>query len=287
MKAIKYIVLIAIMLSNATHADPYDNMPQIPLPQKRISDYTAQDIVGCVFGRNMAQPKEHPLRVKNPGAKLKAEWPGSKVAANVDTIIGYILLSDSPKFDERISDGIYWILWHVMDVPKSDIADAFARVYAAQTDQVAKRKVAFLGRYLFPWLADERVLVPLRDMLDDSTVYENKKVNEGGWRYIATVRREASHCLIGYIYDDSLLHMGMPENQHLMSAAELAALKIGDDRTKEPTMCQALKAWYTTHWTEVTAKCAEVRLKPDSERRFTGPTSYRVLLDPLTPESNR
>lgn len=286
MKAIRYTVLFLTICSGALQASPYDNMPQIPAPEKKISDYTPQDVVGCYFGKNKAQPKEHPLRVKDPVGKIKSEWPGAKVPASADAIMGYILLADSPLSDERISEVIYSILWCVMDVPKSDIAAAFARVYAAQTEQSAKRKVAFLGRYLFPWLADERVLAPLKDMLDDPTMYENRKLNEGGWRYIATVRREASHCLIGYIYDDGLLRSGMPEDQYLMGAAELAALKIGDDKTKETGMCLALKTWYTAHWAEVTAKCAEIRAKADSEREFRGPSSYRILT-PLTPEPNR
>lgn len=47
-----------------------------------------------------------------------------------------------PAYDESIGDGTYWILDEVMDVPNSEKAAAFARVYAAQTEAVKKRKVA-------------------------------------------------------------------------------------------------------------------------------------------------
>lgn len=54
----------------------------------------------------------------------------------------YILLAEMPAYDESIGDGTYWILDEVMDVPNSEKAAAFARVYAAQTEAVKKRKVA-------------------------------------------------------------------------------------------------------------------------------------------------
>lgn len=284
MKSIKYIILIATMLHCALQASPYDNMPQIPPPDKKIADYTPQDVVGCYFGKNKAQPKEHPLRVKDPEAKIKADWPGAKTPASADVIIGHILLADSPLSDERISEVIYAILWDTMDVPKSDIAAAFARVYAAQTEQTAKRKVAFLGRYLFPWLADERVLAPLKDMLDDSSMYESKKLNEGGWVQQIRVRLQAYWEIYGYIHDSSLLQIGLPEGQFIVSATELSAMDT--DNVDEATACQRMKAWLDSHWTEVATKCAEIRTKPDSEREFRGPSSYR-LLTPLTPEPNR
>ena len=103
-------MMAAILLGGPVCASPNDSMPPIPPADKKISDYTVHDIVGCVFGQNKAQPKEHPLRVKDPGAKLKAEWPGAKVAANIDIILPYILLAEKPKDDDPIGHGIYWIL---------------------------------------------------------------------------------------------------------------------------------------------------------------------------------
>lgn len=80
------LILSLLCITQALVAAPIDYLPPTPPPEKKIADYTAQDIVGCVFGRNRAQPKEHPLRVKDPWAKLKAEWPGAKVATNIDLV---------------------------------------------------------------------------------------------------------------------------------------------------------------------------------------------------------
>ncbi|MCF7676124.1 MAG: hypothetical protein K9M97_12315 [Akkermansiaceae bacterium] len=284
MKTFQSLILGLVLLPGTLLATPYDNMPQIPGPEKEIADYTPHDIMGCYFGKNKAQPKEHPLRVKEPDAKLKAEWPGAKISSNVDVIIGYILLADSPRSDEAISDVIYSILWRVMDVPKSEIAAAFARVYAEQTEQTARRKVAFLGRYLFPWLADERVLAPLRDMLDDASLYQLRSVGEESPKERISVQNRAYFEIYGYIHNSSLLQLGMPDDQYLMSEADIQATNI--EVVDLGTACQRMKAWLDAHWTEVTAKCAEVRAKPDSERHFRGPSAYRILT-PLTPEPNR
>ena len=280
------LMLAVVLLGGTVCASPYDAMPPIPPPEKKIADYTAQDIVGCAFGQNEAQPKEHPLRVKDPVAKLKAEWPGAKVAANIDLILPYILLAEKPADDENIGDRIYWILDEVMDVPNSEKAAAFARVYAAQTEQVKKRKVAFLGKLLFPYLADERVLAPFKDMLDDATVYEIRKYGEQPvMTYYTTVRNVAFHEICGYLHDEDLLRVGFPEGQYLMDAAVLDGLGINANNTNEAEQCAFLKAWLTAHWTEVVAKCAEARAKPD--REYRGPSSLRRILAPLTPEPDR
>ena len=277
------LMMAAVLLGGPVSASPYDTMPQIPLPEKKIADYTAQDIVGCVFGRNSAQPKEHPLRVKNPWAKLKAEWPGAKVATNVDVILEYILLAEKPVDDYNIGDGIYWILDEVMDVPNSEKAAAFARVYAAQTEQVKKRKVAFLGKLLFPYLADERVFAPFKDMLDDITIYEVRKIGESGKKDYITVRHVAFYEIYGYLYDGDLLRVGFPEGQYLMDATVLNGLRINDDKSNETEQCAFMKTWLTAHWQDVVAKCAEARAKPDADRIYPSPRSRRILM-PLTPE---
>jgi hypothetical protein len=279
------LMMAAVLAGGSVCASPYDSMPPIPPPEKKIADYTVQDIVGCVFGDNMAQPKEHPLRVKDPGAKLKAEWPGAKVATNVDLILPYILLAETPVDDGNIGDGIYWILFEVMDVSNSEKAAAFARVYAAQTEAVNRRKVAFLGRLLFPWLADERVLAPFKDMLDDATIYETRKVGERLPAMVTTVREEAFHVIIRCIYNDDLLRVGFPEGQYLMDAAELDALRISDDKLNEAAQCGLLKTWLNAHWQEVVAKCAEARAEP--KRIFSSPYPGRRILTPLTPEPDR
>jgi hypothetical protein len=286
MKAIRQIILAAALLACPAEADPYAQMPQVPPPEKKVADYTAQDIVGCAFGQNMEQPKEHPLRVKDPTSKLKAEWPGAKVAANLDIILGYILLAETHKDDDIIGNGIYWILFCIMDVPKTEIGAAFARVYAAQPDQAKKRKVAYLGRLLFPWLADERILAPLRDMLDDQTLYRIRKFGDAGIKEYITVRNVAYHAVSGAIYDHDLLSVGLPEGQYLMDATQLDTLEISDDKSNEAASCAALKTWVNAHWAEITAKCAEARALPDDERDYPGPNELRILT-PLTPEPNR
>ena len=284
MKLIR-LMLASLLLGGSVCASPYDAMPQIPPPEKKIADYTAQDIVGCVYGRNRAQPKEHPLRVKDPWAKVKAEWPGAKVAANIDIVLSYILLAERPVDEERIGDRLYWILKKVMDVPNSEKAAAFARVYAAQTEPVKKRKVAFLGKLLFPYLADERVLAPFKDMLDDATVYEIRKLGEGIPDMVTTVREEAFYEIYGYLYDEDLLRVGFPEGLYLMDATVLDGLGISDDKTNEAEQCAFLKTWLTAHWQEVVAKCAEARAKPDAERMYPSPTPLYIL-EPLTPDTS-
>ena len=280
------LMLVAVLLGDPACASPYDSMPPIPPPEKKIADYTAQDIVGCAFGQNEAQPKEHPLRVKDPVAKLKAEWPGAKVAANIDLILPYILLADTPAFEDGIGDGIYWILDQIMDVPNSEKAAAFARVYAAQTEPVKKRKVAFLGKLLFPYLADERLLAPFKEMLDDATIYEIRSIGERLPKMVTTVRHVAFYEIYGSLYDEDLLRVGFPEGQYLMEAAVLDGLGINDDKTNEAEQCVFLKTWLTAHWTEVVAKCAEARAKPDADRVYKGPRARRILA-PLTPEPDR
>ena len=174
-----------------------------------------------------------------------------------------------------------------MDVPNSEKAAAFACVYAAQTEQVNKRKVAFLAILLFPYLADERVLAPLKDMLDDASIYEIRSLGEG-WdhKMVTSVRNKAFYEIYGYIYDEDLLKVGFPDGQYLMDAAELSGMGISDDKINEAEQCALLKTWLNAHWQEIAAKCAEARALPDAERDYPSPRGRRILA-PLAPEPDR
>ncbi len=273
----------SFLLAGAALSSPYDTMPDRPGPEKAIKDYTLQDVIGCVFGRNKDQPANHPLRVKEPGAKLKAEWPGAKEPANLDPIIALILKAEDRSDEETLGEAIYWLLYEVMDVPKTEMGAAFQRVYAAQTEQTARRKVAFLGNLLFPFLADERLLAALKDMLDDTTVYHTERA-EGAPPLKTLVRSQARFLINGFIYDDSTLHMGYPEDKSMIGDHdEQEMIDAGKDGARTSAL---MKAWLDAHWAEVVAKCAEVRAKPDKDRHFPGPAARRVLA-PLEPEPNQ
>jgi len=285
------LLFAAAMLASFGSATADIGMPPVPPPEKQVKDYTAENIVGCLFGVNKEQPQEHPLRVKDAVAKLKAEWPGAKVASNVDTIIGYILLADSPARDQGVGDGVYWIIKNVMDVPNSDKAAAYARIYAAQTTPENKRKVAFLARFLFPYLVDERVLAPLIDMLDDDSVYQVRIWGEERKEKVyTTVRSIANGEICRFLRDHDLLSVGLPENQYFLSDADLQHTELGsgrrtlEDDAKESAGCGFLKTWLTNHWQQVVAKCVEARAKPN--RAYQGPALHRILT-PIGPDRHR
>lgn len=241
---------------------PRDYLPDPPSFDKKVADYTVQDVVGCAFTCRALLPNGHPFKPANGFAKIKSDWPGAKLPANIDVILTYVFPT-TDSFDERsITNGIYWTIHEIMDVPATEKATAFVRVYDAQTDSVKKRKLAFMNQKLFPYLADERMLLPLKDMLDDSSVYRTERT-EGGGVATTSVRRAAKGMFRRILFDKDLLSMDTDEGKYLMGEADIEAI-FGGTATEEVS-CGLLKTWITDHWQEIASQAAKARAKADRE----------------------
>ena len=254
------LILPLACITQALVAAPIDYLPPPPPFEKQLADYTAQDVVGCAFAWKAALPNGHPFKPESGAITIKAEWPGAKIPANTDVILSYIFHAATPVEETGIAKGIYWTIHEMMDVQSSQKATAFARLYDAQTDGVKRRKLAFMVKIVFPYLADERLLLPLKDMLDDSSVYRSER-SEGGHVGTTSVRLAARKMLSNIIFDKELLSLDLPEGQSIMSGGDQAAI-FGED-VSEADSCALLKAWITNHWTEISAQAAKLRAKPD------------------------
>ena len=265
---IHIIPLLLTTLTATLCAHPRDHLPPPASLSKNISDYTVQDILGGAFTSKITLPEGHPFKNVSKSVedvkKIKTEWSGAKIATNVDTILTFIIHTETRDQERYASNNIYWLIHEIMDVPASDKAAAFVRVYEAQTDAVKKRKVAFMAEKLFPYLADERLLLPLKDMLDDTSVYQVHRAE--GAEDIPESTRNAARNLIGRILQNkNLLSSGYPEAKYILSAADQAAI-YGVD-VSEATSCALLKTWLTNHWQEITNQAAIARAKQNREYR--------------------
>lgn len=260
-------VLFSI-LTGVVSAHPRDYLPPPPPMNKNLSDYTVLDVVGGTFASKKDLPNGHPFKNVNGSEedvlKIKSEWGGAKIVSNVDAILAYVVQTENREQEYYVPIGIYWLIHEIMDVPASDKAAAFVRVYEIQTDVVKKRKVAFLAERLFPYLADERLLLPLKDMLDETSVHRFDKA-EGAADIPVTTRAAARRLFSRILKDKDLLSAGTPEGEVLMSADDRAAI-FGED-VPEAESCALLKAWLTSHWQEITNQAASARARKDREYR--------------------
>ena len=117
-----------------------------------------------------------------------------------------------------------------------------------------------MAKRLFPYLGDERLLLPLRDMLDDASVFTLSRT-EGGLVSSDTVRITARKILSTLLRDKTLLSIETPDGQFLVSDSDRAA--IFGEGVSEVASCGLLKAWLTDHWQEIVAQAAKIRAQSD------------------------
>lgn len=204
--------------------------------------------------------------------EVKLKWPGAKQANNLDAIYSLILHAENLDQERYVSMGIYWLIYHIMDVPNSDKVDAFISVYQAQNEPLKKRKVALLVQELFPYLADERMLLSLKDMLDDNSTYRLDKA-EGIEPVIYTTRRFTRQTFNIFLSKKNLLSYGYPDGEKVISRADRALLY--DENLSESDSCGLYKKWLTDNWQLIAAQCK--KLRDDTEREYIEPSSLRLI----------
>lgn len=265
MKIAIQMTVVAIVLQ-AVNAAPKDYLPQPPPADKAPASYSVQDVVGCAFSWRDALPNGHPFKGKDGIARIRAEWPGSKVATNIDAMLAYVFLASTPYEEDEVAEGIFWAVHELMDVSGSDKAAAVERTYLAQSDAVKRRQIAFVAGRIFPYLADMRLLSLLKDMLGNAATYRTERP-EGGREIKTTVRRSAGAILRRLIFDKELLSLDLPGGGVIMSSADQEA--IFADGLSEAASCSLFKDWIEGHWSELSSQAAKARAL--SERKYSKP----------------
>lgn len=232
-------------------------LPSTPPETKAMSAYTAADVLGIISTNADQLPLGHPyIAEKKYTAGIKASWPGAKVSTNIDVLVQIVL--DAPPVTDpllpmakQIGDAwcnIEVILFKVMDVADTDKVDALLRVINAQADPSKRTGAKVFGWRMFDRFLDPRLLALRLDELDDATVYtEMFKASEEAPRRKSSARKDARD----YFLSQLQYLLGMTIDETPFEVADEAA------------GCAALKEWLTTNWAQITAKCAEVKAKPD------------------------
>lgn len=268
-------LIIFLSLKNA-FASPSDYIPNPALGGKKLEDYTVNDVIGGTFASKGKLDDSHPFRKINDSIEtvqeVKLKWPGAKQASNLDAIYSLIVHTENLDQERYVSMGIYWLIYHIMDVPNSDKVDAFIRVYQAQNEPLKKRKVAFLVQELFPYLADERMLLSLKDMLDDNSTYRLDKA-EGIEPKVDTTRRFTKQIFTKLLSGKNLLSYGYPEGEIIVSRADRAL--FSERNLSESDSCGLYKKWLTDNWQLIAAQCK--KLRDDTEREYIEPSSLRLI----------
>jgi len=260
MNTIKIMIIATLplsLLSAKAARELPDYLPSAPSPNKEMSNYTVSDTMGCICTNWRKLPEHHPFKTANGESKLKAEWPGSKIATNIDLFLNYLLLAPNSRDEKVLSDNLYWVIHEVMDVPNADKASAIVRVYSAQNDAEKKRKIARFSGKVFPYLLDIRLLKLVRDQLDDDTVLKTIRP-EGAKPAVITQRGIAKMMCRNF-----LLGKGFLEVEMMVADYQ----NIFKEASTEEESCQRLKQWMLNHWGEITLKVSEAIAKPNRSYR--------------------
>ena len=264
-KTILPILLLLSGLASISKAAPMptpkarpDFLPSTPPAEKAIAAYTPGDALGAVITAEWKFPAGHPYTAANREEGLKTNWPGAKIATNIDEMVQFILAAppaDPSRFTptsrmvNRSIENVRYSIINVMDVPDSAKADALVRVVTAQTDPQKRKQAVELAARMFDDLLDPRLLAYRMEGLDDLTTYKVQAFGEGPKTEFETrwdVKRSILNSLITY----------------LQMNIDKTPFKTPD----EAANCAALKAWLMANWTAIANKCAEVKVNPGRKR---------------------
>lgn len=257
----KNVTLAAILLASCSAAfgarELPNYLPSAPQVDKMVTDYTVADVMGCVCTNWRKLPEGHPFRLKDGEAVLRSEWPGSKIASNIDLFLNYLLLAPDENDEGVLADDLYWILEGVMDVPNADKATAILRVYSGESDIGKRRRLAMFCGKVLPSIVDARLLEVVRDLLDDDTVLETIRP-EGADPIVVTVRGKAKEMCKRIVMGKELLNIQMMGSDY----SDI----FGKSNTEEES-CQKLKMWMNNNWEAIATKASEVGGKPNRTYR--------------------
>lgn len=258
------ITLASSWILNAAEPRPMPGyFPSAPDKDKPITEYTHSDVLGCIGTRELRAGHKF-AEGKLYEAGLKANWPGAKDATKIDAMLQLVL--DTPvdiEFGE-LNGGftnVRYAIREVMDVTATAKVDALVRIVAAQTDPIKTARAKTFAAGLFEEFLDPRLLAYEKERLDDATVVGDRvrEGDSGNIHDIVTARRVSRNII--------LLHL----ERTLGMTIDKAPFRIED----EAAGCAALKAWLTTHWTEISTKCAEKAAVPNRQL----PTVYSTQWD--------
>ena len=229
-----------------------DYMPSSPPAEKAISAYTPGDALGAVITTNEHFPPGHPYRQGNFEEGLRANWPGAKVASNIDLMIEFILAAppaDPSPFGpksrvlKRTYQNVLSAIYRVMDIPDCEKADALVRVVNAQTEPQKLKHAKALADHMFEALLDPRLLAYRMEGLDDPATY--RLSNEEGT--VVPIRWNVKRSILMALRDTLNLEL------------DASPFWTSD----EAANCAALKTWLTANWTAISNKCDEIKANPD------------------------
>ncbi len=245
-------------MARATTAEPPDPrpdyMPSSPPAEKAITAYTPGDALGAVITTDDHFPPGHLYREGNFGTGLRSNWPGAKVAANIDPMIEFVLAAppaDPSRFTpqsrmvHRSYDSVIFAIHHLMDVPAAEKADALVRVVNAQTDPKKLKHAKAIASLMFEALLDPRLLAYEMEGLDDPATYKVQAFGEGP-KVEFQARWDAKKRILRSLRDTLKIEI------------DTSPFSTGD----EIANCAALKTWLTANWATIGEKCAERRINP-------------------------
>jgi hypothetical protein len=226
-------------------------MPPQPAPDKAIAAYTVGDVLACNSVSDL--PANHNYYAdKRYNAGLKANWPGAKIATNIDALCQIVLdvPENTTQYDiNKVTNNLHVVISEVIDVSDNDKVDALLRIVAAQTDPKKKKWAVDFATDFFVDVLDPRLLNLQKERLDDSSIAKRLVAEERPDIEI-TARSMAKQKILGWLQED------------LAVTLDVAPF----DEPNEADGCAALKAWLDANAAMVATKCAEAKAKPDREK---------------------
>ena len=263
MKFTFYSLILLITMSATTLAgsNPLPAfMPAQPAPDKSISAYTVGDVLAC--NSVSVLPANHNYYAgKLYNAGLKANWPGAKIATNIDALCQIVIDApeDTPKeIIHYVTNNLHLVVRKVMDVSDNEKVNALLRIVAAQTDPKKKKWAVDFATDFFIDVLDPRLLNLQKERLDDSSIAK-RRVAEGIPDIEITARSLANQEILEWLQEDLAITLDVAQF----------------DVPNEADGCAALKAWLDANAAMVATKCAEAKAKPD--RRI--PTYSKLTWD--------
>ena len=243
------ILLTTIAFSNLASSNPLPAfMPAQPAPDKSISAYTVGDVLACNSVSDL--PANHNYYAdKLYNAGLKANWPGAKIATNIDALCQIVLDApeDSPKdVINTATNNLHLVIREVMDVGDNEKVDALLRIVAAQTAPKKKKWAVDFATDFFIDVLDPRLLNLQKERLNDSSIAK-RMVAEGIPDIEITARSLANQEILEWLQEDLAITLDVAQF----------------DVSNEADGCAALKAWLDANAAMVATKCAEAKAKPD------------------------
>lgn len=242
-------ILVAMVSSVLADSNPLPAfIPSPPAPEKAIVDYTVGDVFACISVSEL--PAHHNYYAdKRYSAGLKSDWPGAKIATNIDALCQILLEApdDTPeRVIEDVTNNLRLVIRNVMDVSDIEKADALLRIVAAQSNPKKKKWAVAFASEFFTDVMDPRLLNLQKERLDDSSV-AMLMVREGVPSDEISARWFARQQILKWLKED------------LAITIDVAPFKVSN----EADGCAALKAWLDMNAAMVEAKCAEAKAKPD------------------------